>query len=198
MELIRQAADVGMPVLGICLGSQLIAAALGAQVYAGPRKEIGWYPVETVDKSDPLTRRLPSTLMAFHWHGDTFDLPADAVRLFRSKLYQNQGFRWGNHVYGMQFHLEVTAAMIEEWLADPGCAAELRAAPDTKAEVIRSQTAQYAKPMESFSLELFSRFLEVSEARAGASRSRTGSAPPADSGDRLELARGKRLGGGRD
>ncbi|MGH9785594.1 MAG: type 1 glutamine amidotransferase, partial [Terriglobia bacterium] len=128
-RLIRQAAEAGIPVLGICLGAQLIAAALGARVYPGPHKEIGWYPVE-VTPQDDFTAALPSRFTAFHWHGDTFDLPPGATRLFRSDLYENQGFRWGRNVLAIQFHLEITAAMVDEWLDDGGCRHELAEAPD--------------------------------------------------------------------
>jgi len=101
-RLIRQAAEAGFPVLGICLGAQLIAAALGGKVYPGPRREIGWHEVEVTASpegaTDELTAGLPPRFTAFHWHGDTFDLPPGATRLFRSALYENQGFRWGRHV----------------------------------------------------------------------------------------------------
>ncbi len=159
-ELIRKAADRGVPVLGICLGAQLVAAALGARVYRGPQKEIGWYAVERVETRDPVMRALPASFMAFHWHGDTFDLPDGAVRLFRSSLYENQAFRWGRNVYALQFHFEVSAAMIDDWLADPGCRAELAAAPEVAAETIRVQTAQWAKPLEELSAHVFRRFLD--------------------------------------
>jgi GMP synthase (glutamine-hydrolysing) len=157
-NLIRQAADFGCPVLGICLGAQLIAGALGARVYAGARKEIGWYPVEVADAADELTRGLPPSFMAFHWHGDTFDLPQGATRLFRSRMYENQGFRWGRNVYALQFHFEITAAMVEEWLQDGGCCAELAALPDANADGIRRHTRQYMAQLERLSGEVFQRF----------------------------------------
>ncbi len=157
-RLIRHTAEEGLPVLGICLGAQLIAAALGARVYPGPRKEIGWYPVE-VTASDELTAGLPSRFMAFHWHGDTFELPTGAARLFRSDLYENQGFRWGENVYGIQFHFEVNAAMIEEWLEDGGCRAELAAVPDLDTESIRQATREWSGNLEKLSQEVFGRFL---------------------------------------
>ena len=160
-DLIRKAADSGVPVLGICLGAQLVAAALGARVYPGPRKEIGWYAVERVETIDPVMRTLPLSFMAFHWHGDTFDLPEGAVRLFRSSLYENQAFRWGRNVYALQFHFEVNAAMIDEWLNDPGCRAELAGVPELQAETIHVQTTQWAKPLEELSAQVFRRFLDL-------------------------------------
>ena len=165
-RLIRQAAEAGLPVLGICLGSQLIAGALGARVYPGPKKEIGWYPVEVTAPTDEFTTGLPARFMAFHWHGDTFDLPAGAIRLFRSDLYENQGFRYGSNVFAIQFHLEINAAMVVEWLADGGCQRELAAAPDTNPEAIRQQTAQWMGELGKLSGRLFGLFLKESGARS--------------------------------
>lgn len=158
-RLIRQATEAGLPVLGICLGSQLIAGALGARVYPGPKKEIGWYPVEVTSPKDEFTTGLPSRFMAFHWHGDTFDLPAGATRLFRSDLYENQGFRYGRNVYAIQFHLEINQAMIGEWLADGGCQRELATLPDADPETIRQQTAQWVGTQENLGGKVFGRFL---------------------------------------
>ncbi len=156
-RLIRRAAERGLPVVGICLGAQLIAGALGARVYPGERKEIGWYPVEVTDSSDDWTSVLPPSFLGFHWHGDTFDLPLGSTRLFRSSLFENQGFRHGPNVLAIQFHFEITAGMIDEWLQDPGCRAELDSigvSPGT----IRSQTRQSVAELESLSAKLFSRY----------------------------------------
>jgi GMP synthase (glutamine-hydrolysing) len=158
-DLIRKAADSGVPVLGICLGAQLVAAALGARVYPGPRKEIGWYEVERVETSDPVMSTLPASFMAFHWHGDTFDLPEGATRLARSALYENQAFRWGRNVYALQFHFEVNAAMVSEWLADPGCQTELASVSATAADAVRQQAAQWAESLETLSAPVLRRFL---------------------------------------
>jgi len=158
-RLIRQAAEAGSPVLGICLGAQLIAAALGARVYPGPQKEIGWYAVEVTAPGDDFTAGLPARFMAFHWHGDTFDLPPGATRLFRSDVYENQGFRWGRNVFAIQFHLEINAAMVDEWLADGGCQRELTAVPDVNPEIIRQQTAQWAEELEKLCAKVFGRFI---------------------------------------
>jgi len=159
MNLIRQASQSQLPVLGICLGAQLIAAALGARVYPGPQKEIGWYPVQVVAQEDELARDLPSPFMAFHWHGDTFDLPSGAVRLFRSQLYENQAFRYRGHIYAFQFHFEINAAMIADWLLDKGCQREIAAVPGLSADTIRGQTGQYASGLERLSELVFTRFL---------------------------------------
>ncbi len=120
-DLIRDFIERGKAVLGICLGAQMIAHALGAKVYPGGIKEIGWYRVEITPEGmgDPVFSNLSvnSTPWAdvFQWHGDTFDLPEKAVRVSTSETYQNQAFRYGNSVYALQFHVEVTPEMIKEW-----------------------------------------------------------------------------------
>jgi GMP synthase (glutamine-hydrolysing) len=114
-SLIRDAFRRNVPVLGVCLGSQLIARALGGTVYKGAKKEIGWYDVKITDKGlDNLFKGLKQKeLRVFQWHGDTYTLPQDAVVLAYSDLYP-QAFRIGS-AYGLQFHLEVTADMIKLW-----------------------------------------------------------------------------------
>lgn len=114
-SLIRDALRRNIPILGVCLGSQLIAGALGGTVYKGAKKEIGWYDVKITDKGlDNLFKGLEKKeLRVFQWHGDTFTLPQDAVVLAHSDLYP-QAFRIGS-AYGLQFHLEVTTDMIKVW-----------------------------------------------------------------------------------
>lgn len=121
--LIEQALAAGRSVLGICLGAQMLAHVLGARVYPGPAKEIGWYDVSLTGEGmhDPLTGALSvqgsPRAEVFQWHGDTFDLPAGASRLASSQLYPNQAFRYGRTAYGLQFHIEVTPAIVRTWLA---------------------------------------------------------------------------------
>ncbi|MBI1978393.1 MAG: glutamine amidotransferase [Candidatus Omnitrophica bacterium] len=117
-EFIKQAIGLGKPVLGVCLGAQMIARALDARVYAGPKKEIGWYPLHLSKEAteDPVFQHLEAKPTVFQWHGDTFDLPKGAVPLAASDLYPNQAFRFGTSVYALQFHVEVTAEMIQDWL----------------------------------------------------------------------------------
>jgi GMP synthase (glutamine-hydrolysing) len=116
-ELIREAVNLGFPVLGICLGSQLIAKALGAKVYKSTVPEIGWFHVcvTAAGASDPVFAQLESPLPVFNWHQDTFDLPPGAELLATTPVCTNQAFRWGRNVYGFQFHPEMTPAMIEDW-----------------------------------------------------------------------------------
>lgn len=123
-DAIRHAVDRGKPVLGICLGAQLIAKALGARVYRNPVREIGWAPVYWTGpaRSDLLFRDFAAPEMLFHWHGETFDLPKDAEHLAYSDACVHQAFRVGSNVYGMQFHAEVTPAVIEDWCrSDEAC-----------------------------------------------------------------------------
>jgi GMP synthase (glutamine-hydrolysing) len=119
LSLIERAAAAGKPVLGICLGAQLIAKALGARVYRQPVKEIGWYPITWTGAAakDELLAGLSGQETVFHWHGETFDVPAGAEWLASSERSRNQAFRWGTGVYGFQFHLEVTPDMIADWVA---------------------------------------------------------------------------------
>lgn len=105
---IREAIDRGIAVLGICLGAQLIASACGARVYPGRRREIGWFPIETMNDA-PDALPLPDKTKVLHWHGETFDLPAGAVHLARSAACEHQAFQIGERVLGLQFHPEVTS-----------------------------------------------------------------------------------------
>jgi GMP synthase (glutamine-hydrolysing) len=120
--LLDRAIRANKAVLGVCLGAQMLAHVLGARVYPGKKKEIGWYNVRLSAEgaSDPVMSPLaiPGTADArvFQWHGDTFDLPKDAVRLASSELYPNQAFRFKDRVYALQFHIEVTPGTVRGWL----------------------------------------------------------------------------------
>jgi len=107
-ELIRAAIAENKTVLGVCLGAQLIASALGSHVYRNAEKEIGWHPIRGIASSDASVFRFPSVCDAFHWHGETFDLPPGAVHLAESEACKNQAFQIGARVIGLQFHLETT------------------------------------------------------------------------------------------
>jgi GMP synthase-like glutamine amidotransferase len=114
-KLIKNNVEKNNPVLGICLGSQLIAKTFGAKVYSGPKKEIGFYDDLKVSNDSPLFSGFKNPFTVFHWHGDTFDLPENAVRLASSEHYLNQAFQYKSAV-GLQFHLEVNEEMVNLWL----------------------------------------------------------------------------------
>jgi GMP synthase (glutamine-hydrolysing) len=118
VDCIRQCVADGKPVLGICLGAQLLARALHAPVTPNPVKEIGWYAVQptAAGRSDPLFRHFGAAEQIFQWHGDTFAIPDGAVHLATSGACAHQAFRYGEHAYGLQFHLEVDEPMIHRWL----------------------------------------------------------------------------------
>jgi GMP synthase-like glutamine amidotransferase len=109
-QFIRSAIEAGMPVLGICLGAQLIASSMGSEVFTNPEKEIGWFPVEAVKSEITSAFRFPEEIEVFHWHGETFNLPTGSVQLAKSRGCENQAFQIGNNVVGLQFHLETTSA----------------------------------------------------------------------------------------
>lgn len=112
---IKQVVESGKPVLGICLGAQLLAITLGAEVYPSEEKEIGWFPI-TLDRAfadSDFGQRLPRQAEVFHWHGETFSLPDETVRIASSEACQNQGFIYNDHVIALQFHLETTHVSAE-------------------------------------------------------------------------------------
>jgi len=124
-ELIGAAIAAGKTVIGVCLGAQLIATALGARVYPNAHREIGWFPVELTDqgRASDLSAFLPHRLQVFHWHGDTFDLPAGAIHLVRSEGCRHQTFFYADRVLGLQFHLESTPVSVADLVAN--CADEI-------------------------------------------------------------------------
>lgn len=134
VEWIREGLAIGTPMLGICLGSQLIARAAGADVAPGPRPEIGWLPVEVPDPSDPVLGPLAPMTTALHWHGEAFPLPPAATLLARSAITPCQAFRIGN-AWGVLFHPEADEALVDAWLAEPSMRAEAEDAlgPDAHA-----------------------------------------------------------------
>ncbi len=109
-QLIRTAVDAGKIILGVCLGGQLIADVLGARVYRGRHKEIGWFPIKLTAAGQglPIFEGIPRTLDVFHWHGDTFDIPSGAACIAESEGCMNQGFVYGDRILALQFHMETT------------------------------------------------------------------------------------------
>ena len=159
--VIRSALERRTPTLGVCLGAQLLAAAAGARVFAGVRPEIGWAPVSLTmeGRQDRLLAALAQLPCVFHWHGETFDLPHGAVRLAFSALTMNQAFRLGHAAYGLQFHLEVDAAMIEAWMQ--AYRQDLGTDPEATARQITSDTPTFAALLHAAATHAMHRFLDI-------------------------------------
>lgn len=141
-QFVRRAIDIETPVLGICLGAQIIASAMGAKVFPNTEKEIGWFPIEGISHSAESLFTFPRAMTVFHWHGETFDLPPGAIRLAKSKACENQAFQFGKSVIGLQFHLEMTPDSVKEIVSN--CRDEL--IPSTfvqTEEEILSQTVSH-------------------------------------------------------
>lgn len=168
--LIAQAVRAGVPFFGACLGSQLLAASLGGEVGPGPAPEVGLLPVFLTEAAtdDPVFADLPRELPTLQWHGDTFSLPEGAVLLASSPAYPNQAFRWGPRAYAVQFHLEVSREMAEEWACVPAYAEALAAVlgPGAAPALVDGLAAR-ADEMLAHGRRLFGRWLDLVPARAG-------------------------------
>ena len=132
-RFLEEALRRSLPTLGICLGAQLLATVLGARVYGNRHKEIGWFPIETTEEAggNRYFSTFPSSLPVFHWHGETFDLPAGAVHLARSAACEHQAFSFGEKVVALQFHLETTIEAAAALVAN--CGGDLQPAPYVQA-----------------------------------------------------------------
>jgi GMP synthase-like glutamine amidotransferase len=163
---IRRALAAGVPYLGFCLGSQLLAKALGAPVTQNPVKEIGFFEVALTPEGlrDPLLAGLPDPLPVFQWHGDTFAIPAGAVHLASSPVCRNQAFRHGRVAYGLQFHVEVTRAMVAEWLE--AYAEEAALTPGVQTARIFGEADAWLGRMRGAAERMFANFLDLARARA--------------------------------
>jgi GMP synthase (glutamine-hydrolysing) len=124
---LRRCAARGVPVLGVCLGAQLLARALGSTIAPAPAREIGFAPIEIIARADPVVGPLAPTAVVLHWHGEVFDLPASARALARSAATEVQAFRAAT-AWGLLFHAEADTALIEQWLEQPAMAGEARSA----------------------------------------------------------------------
>jgi GMP synthase (glutamine-hydrolysing) len=157
MRLIEQALRADKPVLGVCLGSQLLAAVLGSPVNPGRRKEIGWHRVTLTPAAaaDPLWVGVPSSFTGYHWHGDAFELPRGATGLAASELTACQAFRHGRSAYGLLFHLEVTESIIAAMVA--AFADECVAAGVDGAEISR-RMPQHLPPLQAIGRTVFARW----------------------------------------
>ncbi len=168
-ELVREAVAAGRPFLGVCLGVQLLAAALGARVYPAERPEVGLLAVELTDegRDDPLFAGLDELPVTLQWHGDTFELPDEAVRLARSPMAENQAFRVGERAYGIQFHLEVTGEMAGEWGQVPAYQRSLAVAlGDERGVAFIGEAQRRADEMHPAARRLFANWLELAGAPA--------------------------------
>lgn len=158
LEGLKQRLLENKPTIGICLGAQLIAHALGAKVYAGHQKEIGWSELEikSLDSDSNVLTSLEN-IKVLHWHGDTFELPNNATLLASSTIYPNQAFSVGNNILALQFHLEMIEESFEKWLIGHTC--EIRHA-GLSIPQLREDNKLYAKKLESKSREVIQTFLE--------------------------------------
>lgn len=166
LDAIREAVRAGLPYWGVCLGAQLLAAALGASVRRGAKPEVGVTPVSLAPSSrgDPVFSACPAEFTALHWHGDTFDLPPGAALLASTPQYPHQALRWGKVAYGLQFHVETDARLAEAWL-------DLNAYRQALTEVagpsgpqdLMAAIAAAAAEMRDVSTHIFTRWLRLSE-----------------------------------
>ncbi len=158
LHLIERRLAADRPVLGICLGAQLMARALGARVYRGPAREIGWAPV-TLSAPGELSclRHLTSDISVLHWHGDTFDPPADTTRLASSALYANQAFSRDRHALALQFHLEATYPSLERWFV--GHAGELAATDGLDVRELRAASRAHGPSIARAGAKVFAEWL---------------------------------------
>lgn len=164
MRAIERMLEQGKPVLGICLGAQLLAHVLGAPVQRNERPEIGWYPLQktAAGMADPVLAPLQAETPVFQWHGCRFDIPKDAVHLARSPDCEQQAFRYGDNAYGFQFHLEMDERLVERWLATPAYREELAdSGLPHDADAIRTQTRQHIAAMQQQADAVFNNFLDL-------------------------------------
>lgn len=163
VEIIREAVEQEMSVLGICLGAQLLAKALGGSVSRNAVREIGWYDVDltAAGTSDPVLSTFAKRQQVFQWHQDGISLPPGAVRLAGSVASPVQAFRHGVHAYGFQFHLEASRSLIERWLTVPQHRAVLEEERDNiDVQAIRACTEDVIDSLEALSRETFSRWID--------------------------------------
>lgn len=164
-ELLRQAVEQDIPSLGICLGGQLLASALGARVTRHSMTEIGFYRVQLTDegKRDFLFQDLPDYQLVMHWHEDTFDIPEGAMRLATNENTFNQAFRFGRHAYGLQYHIELTPELLDIWLHDPDCRNAMIRSMGVDAPELIEQSRSCCYPLyRQHSRTMFENFLKLS------------------------------------
>jgi GMP synthase (glutamine-hydrolysing) len=161
IESIQRRLAARKPTLGICLGAQLMAAALGARVYPGERgSEIGWFPIQPADSEPPpdwFRPLLTADLRLFHWHGDTFDLLHGATHLARTELYANQAFAIEDYALAMQFHPEVTGLGLERWYVGHACELHQKAIPIKQ---LRDDAHEYAPALLNAAAQFWKLWLD--------------------------------------
>jgi GMP synthase (glutamine-hydrolysing) len=157
---IRDLIGKEIPLLGICLGAQLIAQAAGGRVYKVDEKELGWYEVHLTREGaqDFLLGEIPESFQVFQWHEDTFSIPPQGKSLVTAAGCPNQGFKIGKRAYGLQFHMEADAAMIKKWLASERDAGHL-----TSLEIIQQETSEKSTDCLRWGKKLFANFLALAQ-----------------------------------
>ena len=158
-SFIKNAIESKKKVLGVCLGAQFIAEALGAKVFPHTLKEIGWLPVEKV-MPHKLTEKLPQTFTTFHWHGDTFTLPKNAVHLFKTKACGQQGFVYNNHVAALQFHMEVKEDLLQG-MTENERAELIKDTYVQTEEEIKNLMKQHISQQQKFMYDLLEAFVQL-------------------------------------
>jgi GMP synthase (glutamine-hydrolysing) len=164
LSMLEKRIAAGLPTIGICLGAQLIARALGAKVYPAAQKELGWKALTLTDAGRASALRHfevdGQSIPVLHWHGDTFDLPDGATRLASTDVCENQAFAWGDHVLGLQCHPEVLVERFESWLV--AYSAEV-AQCGIDVNALRVDTARYGPGLERAACKMFGEWLERGE-----------------------------------
>ncbi|MEJ2610863.1 MAG: type 1 glutamine amidotransferase [Candidatus Thiodiazotropha sp.] len=161
LALIRKAYQEDVPILGVCFGAQMMSRALDGEVIRGKAMEIGWHPVNLIPENDPESwmTGLPQSFLAFHWHADTFTLPAGSRLIMQSDCYSHQGFTIGDHL-GLQFHLEMTREMVKNWIERYGSDLLLGSACSQTAETILQDIDQRIAQLHELSDIIYGNWLE--------------------------------------